>query len=302
VVNQSNRAKTPQAISIFRYPGGKSKLLHRIVPLIYLKDSPQNTYIEPFVGGGSVALAVAQKWPSVRLILNDRDKNISAFWQIVACGHDRAVDRLLALIRKRPTINQFRRLKDTKHATSLEKAFRALFLNRTAYGGMANSGPLGGYDQRGKEKIDSRWNPATLTTAIQTARGLLRGRTTVLNEDFEPVIAQADDKSFMYLDPPYYQAGNKLYTSIWTDNDHVRLREALRGRKYWLLSYDDHPFIKDIYRALMLPVFATYSIARSKGRELLLAQRLTFPPSGPGVLGIRDQLSIYVDPDQKPLK
>jgi hypothetical protein len=76
VVNHPDSAETLEAISIFRYPGGKSKLLKRIVPLIYLPDSRKHTYIEPFVGGGSVALAAAQKLPSVRLILNDRDKNI----------------------------------------------------------------------------------------------------------------------------------------------------------------------------------------------------------------------------------
>ena len=45
--NHPNRAEMPKAISIFRYPGGKSKLLKLIVPLIWLTDLPQHTYIEP---------------------------------------------------------------------------------------------------------------------------------------------------------------------------------------------------------------------------------------------------------------
>jgi hypothetical protein len=102
--NHPKKAEMPKAISIFRYPGGKSKLLKYFMPLISLTDSPQHTYIEPFVGGGSVALAVAQKLPSVRLILNDRDENISSFWKMVACGDDRDVKQLLALIRKRPML------------------------------------------------------------------------------------------------------------------------------------------------------------------------------------------------------
>ena len=229
MINHPNGAETPKAISIFRYPGGKSKLLKRIVPLIWLKDSPRHTYIEPFVGGGSVALAVAQKWPSVRLIVNDRDANIYSFWKMIACGHDRDVEQLLALIGKRPTVKHFRRLRAGKPASSLDKAFRSLFFNRTTFGGMANSGPLGGYEQGGTGKIDSRWNPSKLTTAIKTARRLLRGRTIVLNKDFERVIARADDRSFLYLDPPYYQAGNELYTSRWTDNDHVPAEGSVTG-------------------------------------------------------------------------
>jgi DNA adenine methylase len=297
-----NRAEMPKAISIFRYPGGKSKLLKRIVTLIPLRDSPNHTYIEPFVGGGSVALAVAQKWPSVRLILNDRDENIYSFWQMVACGSDRNVEQLLALIRKRPTVKQFRRLRAMKPATSLDKAFHALFFNRTTFGGMAKSAPLGGYEQRGKGKIDSRWKPSKLTKDIETARRLLHGRTVVLNEDFEGVIARTDDRSFLYLDPPYYKAENELYTSCWKDDDHVRLKEALRGRANWLLSYDAHPRVQEIYRVPMFKVLATYSIAKNKCTELLVGQKFILPISEPGWYGIRDQLRIWVAPEQPPPK
>jgi DNA adenine methylase len=300
--NHPKKAEMPKAISIFRYPGGKSKLLKLIVPFIWLTDSPQHTYIDPFVGGGSVALAVAQKWPLVRLILNDRDKNISSFWKMVACGGDRDVKQLLALIRKRPTVKQFRRLRAMKPATPLDKAFRALFFNRTTFGGMAKSGPLGGYDQRGKGKIDSRWNPATLATAINTARRLLRGRTKVLNQDFERVIALADDRSFLYLDPPYYKAGNELYTSCWKDDDHVRLKEALGKRDNWLLSYDEHPRIQELHRVITFLACTNYSIVKRKHTELLLAQKVTFPRSAPGPLGITDQLRIWAVPEQPPPK
>jgi DNA adenine methylase len=300
--NHPKRAEMPKAISIFRYPGGKSKLLKYFMPLISLTDSPLHTYIEPFVGGGSVALAVAQKWPSVKLILNDRDENIYSFWQMVACGDDRDVKQLLALIKKRPTVKQFRRLRAEEPATSLDKAFHALFFNRTTFGGMAKSGPLGGYAQRGKGKIDSRWKPSKLTKDIKTARRLLHGRTTVLNEDFKRVIARADDHSFMYLDPPYYKAGNELYTSLWKDDDHVRLREALRGRDNWLLSYDAHPRIKEIYRVILFLVTATYSIVKNKRPELLLAQKVTYDRSAPGPLGITDQLRIWAVPEQPPPK
>ena len=54
--------------SILRYPGGKSKVAHKIVSLI-----PPNIkeFREPMVGGGSVALAVKQILPHVRVWIND---------------------------------------------------------------------------------------------------------------------------------------------------------------------------------------------------------------------------------------
>ena len=80
----------------------------------------------------------------------------------------------------------------------------------------------------------------------------------------------------------------------------VRLGEALRGREKWLPSYDAHLGIRELYRALMLPVQATYSIAKNRRTERLLAQRLTFPRSQAGPCGITDKLRICVPPDQTP--
>lgn len=177
----------------------------------------------------------------------------------------------------------FRRMRTEKPATSLARAFRSLFFDRMTFGGMVKSGPLGQYDQRGTGKIDNRWNPSKLATVIKTARRLSRGRTIVLNKDFERAIAQADDRSFLFLDPPYDQAGNELYTSWRKDDEHVRLGETFRGREKWLPSYDAHPSIQEICSALMLPVPANYSIAKKKGLELLEALRPAFPPSTPGL-------------------
>lgn len=82
MISHPNRAETPKAISIFRCPAEQAKLLKHVEPLIWLKDSPRNAYFDPFVGGGSVALTVAQTWPSARLILNDRDARalVRSFW------------------------------------------------------------------------------------------------------------------------------------------------------------------------------------------------------------------------------
>lgn len=117
-----------------------------------------------------------------------------------------------------------------------------------------------------------------LEKAIRQARTLLRRRTTVLNEDFERVISLADENSFLYLDPPYYKAGNQLYTSVWTDADHERLAAALRKCKCsWRLSYDQHRKIislivgerKGQYPVGGTMISASYSISKRKHREVL---------------------------------
>ena len=98
----------------------------------------------------------------------------------------------------------------------------------------------------------------------------------------------------MFLDPQYYEAGNQLYNFTWTDADHIRLRDALRGKSNWVMSYDDHPFIRDLYRTLAYLMAVKYSVGRKRKKmhELLLFPRLEFPPEFNEGMG--DTLRIWI--------
>ena len=161
--------------------------------------------------------------------------------------------------------------------------------------------PLGGKDQTSEGKIDSRWGkPATKLLELNEARRLLGGRTKVLKEDFATVIPlAAGANTLMFLDPPYYEAGNQLYKFKWTDADHIRLHDALAGKSNWVMSYDDHPFIKDLYKTLAYLMSVKYSMGqnRKKMSELLLFPRLEFPTAfnpGVGVNGMSDMPRIWI--------
>ena len=54
--------------------GGKSKLARKLVAMF----PPHETYVEPFIGGGSVFL---RKAPVVKEVINDLDKEISQLWK-----------------------------------------------------------------------------------------------------------------------------------------------------------------------------------------------------------------------------
>ncbi|MCY4353116.1 MAG: DNA adenine methylase, partial [Gemmatimonadetes bacterium] len=55
--------------------------------------------------------------------------------------------------------------------------------------------------------------------------------------------------AFLYLDPPYYLP-QRLYGE-GDDHigfDHEGLAELLRKRERWILSYNDCPYIRDLYK------------------------------------------------------
>lgn len=285
-------------MQLFRYPGGKSRYTDFILPMLY-RRSGFSIYVEPFVGGGSVALAMAERYPNIKLVLNDLDAGMWAFWDLVANAPDAEFQELAdRILNTRPTVLLFNEIKDSHPTDRLGLAFRAFFLNRASYGGMGVN-PLGGKHQTSKDKIDSRWGAKNRVRELRAARKLFAGRTMVLNADFASVIPLAHEKALMFLDPQYYEAGNQLYKFKWTDADHIRLRDALKGKSNWVMSYDDHPFIRDLYKVLAYLMGVKYSLGRNRKEmsELLLFPRLEFPTDfnpNVGVDGIGDTLRIWI--------
>ena len=100
---------------------------------------------------------------------------------------------------------------------------------------------------------------------------------TVSDLDGRTVIQQfaLDDQAFMYIDPPYVQAGSQLYLNAFDGRDHTALAAIVKAieRAHWLMTYDVAPLIERLYQEyFQCRLELTYS-ARHPGRaeELLVA-------------------------------
>src|SRR2546427_2785916 len=73
--------RLPSTLSPFRYPGGKSWL--RPAVLRWLRRLPfrPRLFVEPFAGGASVGLAVAELNLADRVLLIERDAHVAAVWK-----------------------------------------------------------------------------------------------------------------------------------------------------------------------------------------------------------------------------
>lgn len=246
-------------MSIFRYPGGKTKLLKVIRPQIDLAiKNGAKKYHEPCVGGGAVVASVAKDYPGLPLCINDADQYMYLFWQILVNGSDNELKCLFELIRQTPTVEMFKQLRLTEPESYMDLAYQAIFFNRTTFSGIHNSGPYGGYAQDKQYKITDRYRPEQIIADIQQLRFLLRGRTTVFRLsviDYMRFFVGKND--IAYIDPPYFEKGNSLYPTGMTHQEHQSLANVLQSKSNWLLSYDRCQAVAELYdfaARLLVPV------------------------------------------------
>jgi DNA adenine methylase len=279
----------PDLPSPLRYPGGKQILSRVVAHLVALNGATGGTYVEPYAGGAGVALALLFSERVEQILINDADARIFAFWKSVLDS----TDRFVTLLRETPTnveewARQRRIYQQPGRHSCLRVGFAAFYLNRCNRSGIISSGgPIGGQDQKGRWKIDARYNRDELERRIRKI-ALYRDSIRVSNEDAidfldaEVAGLSAKARPFVYLDPPYYGKGRDLYLSFYEHDDHAALAEHMVKKAHfpWIMSYDNVPQIANLYRGLRQVRFSLDYSARERreGSEVMIFRPdLVFP-------------------------
>ncbi len=264
--------------SPLRYPGGKGKLAGYFKELFEENSLNQGIYVEPYVGGASIALSLLIEGHASKVIINDIDKSIFSFWYSVL----NYTNELCNLIEKTPiNIKVWERQKKIQKEKDkqdfLTLGFSTFFLNRTNRSGILGAGIIGGKNQKGKWKINARYNKEELIKRIRKI-ALYKNRIKLYNMDAVKLIkilkSKLPNKTLFYLDPPYYHKGKELYLNYYIDKDHKKIAEEINKTKKqrWVITYDDAKLIKQLYKQNhMLNYSLSYSAGKFKeGNELII--------------------------------
>src|SRR5256885_16655484 len=81
-----------RSASPLRYPGGKQILTDVLAHLIRLNGARGGTYVEAYGGGAGAALNLLFGEHVDRIVINDADPRIYAFWRAVLDNTDEFVD------------------------------------------------------------------------------------------------------------------------------------------------------------------------------------------------------------------
>ena len=265
--------------SPLRYPGGKASMTNLLRNIRALNLLNGHAVAEPFAGGAGASLSLLYLRETHEIHINDLDPAIRDFW--CTAVHDSSA--MVKYLEETPvSVEEWRRWRDVyrdANASTLDRGFAALYLNRCNRSGIIESGGvIGGLDQRGRWKIDARFNKDDLRVRIERIAAE-RDRIFVSGLDGIDFIDALDaETTFFVIDPPYFKKGPMLYLNGLDPEYHTRLAEKLRAMSdaAWVLTYDDCAEIRELYGdwAAVCPFSLRYSAReRRQGREVLIAPR-----------------------------
>lgn len=229
--------------SPLRYPGGKSKAINQIIE--YLPES-FSEFREPFVGGGSVFIYLKQKFPNLKIWINDLNRELFLFWKFAQSDLCEIVKEIRH-IKNEYTDGRllFKELTtvDINQLSDFERAVRFFVLNRITFSGTVESG---GFSQ---EAFHKRFTNSSIDR-LEKLESILSKDIVITNLDYSELLYTPGEKVFLFLDPPYFVATkSKLYGkggNLHTSFEHQKFAEVLKQCHHdWLITYDDSPQIRE---------------------------------------------------------
>lgn len=269
----------PPYISPLRYPGGKGRLAPYFARLLASQSEIVDTYCEPYAGGAGAGLQLLLDGHVSRVILNDLNPGIAAFWRSVFFMTDDFVSRVSNCKVDLETWHEQRSIYDSPcQRSDMDLGFATFFLNRTNRSGILGARPIGGLEQTGNWLIDARFNKEDLITRIEDL-GRLSAHVDIRQEraiDLIRTLNRRKHRILLYVDPPYVVAGEELYLADHSWSEHRKLAEVLRRSQHpWILTYDADDRTRDLYREFRCLRFGISHTAHVQkvGREFMFFSR-----------------------------
>jgi len=243
---------------VLRWPGGKSRHLKSILPLI----KPHVCYVEPFAGGLAVLLA---KERSNVEVVNDINRDIVSLYR---CAQFHLEALLLEMEWQLAARANFKDYPENRGLTDIQRAARFLTLNLTSFAGDGTS--LGIAKTRGGGVAINR---ARVVERLMALRARL-DKVVVESIDWERCVRLYDSpETFFFIDPPYLNAKVRAYYG-WSEEQLRNLAKVLATLKgQWILTVDGSEFCQKLFSKWNCRLVHT----RNRAVNQRLIPKATFP-------------------------
>ena len=270
-----------------KWVGGKGQLLPEINKLYPIELGKNiNKYGEIFLGGGAVLFDILSKYKLDEVYISDKNLELINTYKSIRDNVDILIkslkemeeqyiplnneDRKIYYYEKREEYNS---LKINSEVNNIEKAILFIFLNKTCFNGLYRVNkkgkfnvPMGAYK---KPKICDEENLKNVSLTLRNVK--------IVYADYRESEKFIDDKTFVYIDPPYRPLNITSSFTSYTENDfndkeQIELAEYInvlnkKGAKIVISNSD--PKNNDIDDNFFDKLYKNYNINRVKATRML---------------------------------
>ncbi len=270
-----------------KWVGGKGQLLSEINKLYPVELGKNiNKYAEIFVGGGAVLFDILSKYKLDEVYISDKNLELINTYKSIRDNVDILIKSLKGMEEQYiPLDNENRKdyyykkreeynsLKINSEVNNIEKAILFIFLNKTCFNGLYRVNkkgkfnvPMGAYK---KPKICDEENLKNVSLTLRNVK--------IVYADYKESEKFIDDKTFVYIDPPYRPLNITSSFTSYTENDfndkeQIELAEYInvlnkKGAKIVISNSD--PKNNDIDDNFFDELYDNYNINRVKATRML---------------------------------
>ena len=270
-----------------KWVGGKGQLLSEINKLYPVELGKNiNKYAEIFLGGGAVLFDILSKYKLDEVYISDKNLELINTYKSIRDNVDILIKSLKEMEEQYiPLDNENRKdyyykkreeynsLKINIEENNIEKAVLFIFLNKTCFNGLYRVNkkgkfnvPMGAYK---KPKICDEENLKNVSLTLRNVK--------IVYADYRESEKFIDDKTFVYIDPPYRPLNITSSFTSYTENDfndkeQIELAEYInvlnkKGAKIVISNSD--PKNNDIDDNFFDKLYKNYNINRVKATRML---------------------------------
>ena len=260
------RERAPKAKPFLKWAGGKGQLLDQIGHYLppELGEGRLKKYAEPFIGGGAVFFQIANFFDVREFFISDMNEDLVLAYRTIQQQVESLIEQLVEIRGQYLKLNRDLRkdfFYETRRSFNQNRAYsaysasvqdqslhvaRLIFLNRTCFNGLYRVNSRGEFNV----PCGNYLNPRICDEANLRAVSRSLQKAEIHYGDFTACKSFVDEKTFVYLDPPYRPISktanfNSFYKSPFDDDEQKRLAHFYHelgsaGAKLMLSNSDPH--------------------------------------------------------------
>ena len=236
--------KTP-----LRYPGGKSRAVKYLIPKMP-KDITE--YREPFLGGGSVAIAFTKENPNVPVWVNDLYEPLTNFWFAL---RDDAEELHRCLKGYKEDYNTpdlarelFSEMKIQLNHPEAEDFYRAVafyIINKCSFSGLTEASSFS------PQASDHNFTMSGIDKLLEYSK-LIQNWKITTGPYWDMMMTSAPVGTFWFFDPPYdikdnlYGKKGELHKGFNHEEFHAWITQG-NVKDRWMITYNTNPTLLEWY-------------------------------------------------------